>query len=77
MLVKLGLGGAKSGGEIFIIKGWIDDFVAVILEVRRFDTTGNRMPAVEKKDLHASTESLWHLPHKRPSLTVEHRREDI
>ena len=77
MLVELSLGGCQSSVEIIVIKGWVDDFVAVILQVGQFDATGNRMPAVKEEDLHASTESLWHLPHKRPSLTVEHRQEDI
>ena len=56
MLVELGLGGRKSSGEIVVIEGRVDDFVAVVLQVRRFDAAWDRMPAVSGK------ESSCHLP---------------
>lgn len=49
MLVECVLGRSDSGGEIVVVKGWIDDLVAVLFEVGRFNTTGNRMPTVEEK----------------------------
>jgi hypothetical protein len=46
ILIELSLGGPKSSGEIVVIKGGVDDDVAVLGEVSRFDATWDRMPAV-------------------------------
>ena len=35
------LSGGESGNEIIIVKGRVDDGVAVVLQVGRFDATGN------------------------------------
>ena len=51
--VKLAL--TASNVEVVVIKSWIDDFVAVLCEVGRFDATGDRMPAVEKEKFHVVT----------------------
>lgn len=52
MLVELGLGGRKSSGEIVVIKCRVDDLMAVLGEVGRFDATGDRVSAVEEEDFH-------------------------
>ena len=52
--VELGLGDANSGIEIVIGQGRVDDFVAVVLEVGRFHTARNRLPAVKEEDFHGT-----------------------
>ena len=52
MLIELGLGNADGGIEIIIGQGWVQDFVAVVLEEGRFHTARCRLPAVEEKDFH-------------------------
>lgn len=52
MFVELSLGSAKSNVEVIVIKGGVDDLVAVILQVGRFDATGDRVPAVEEEDFY-------------------------
>jgi hypothetical protein len=52
MLVELSLGGSDGGFEIVVVKFWIDDLVAVVLEVGRFGAAWDRMPAVEEEDGH-------------------------
>jgi hypothetical protein len=50
--VELGLGRGENGAEVVIIKGRIDDLVAVILQVARLDAARVRVPAVEEQDFH-------------------------
>lgn len=56
MLVELSLGGHKSSVEVIVVKGWIYDLVAVILQVGRFDATRNRVPAVKEKDFQRNSQ---------------------
>ena len=44
--VELGLGATDGLGKIVVIKCRVNNFVAVIFEVRWFDTAWDRMPAV-------------------------------
>jgi hypothetical protein len=52
MLIECSLGGRKSGGEVIVIEGRVDDFVAVLGEVRRLDAAWDRVPPVEEEDFH-------------------------
>jgi hypothetical protein len=52
VLIELGLGGRKSSGEVIVIQSRIDDFVAVVLQVGRFDAAWDRVPAVKEEDFH-------------------------
>ena len=52
MLIELGLGGHKSGGEVVVIERWVADFVAAVLQVRRFDAAWDGLPAVKEEDGH-------------------------
>ena len=49
MPVKFGLSRGNGGFKIIVIQGGIDDFMAVILKVGRFDATWDRMPAVKEE----------------------------
>ena len=62
MLVKRCLGSRRSAFKIIIVKGWVDDFVAVVLQIARLDATRSRVPAVEKKDLHTNSGARVGLP---------------
>lgn len=44
MLIEFSLGGRYSSGEIIVIECRIDDLVAVIFQVGRFDATRDRVP---------------------------------
>src|SRR5262249_10377444 len=57
MPVVLGLGGEHGPVEVLVVQRWIDDLVAVLDQVRRLDSTGNRMPAVKEEYLHRSSRS--------------------
>jgi len=52
MLIEFSLGGRYSSGEIIVIECRIDDLVAVIFQVGRFDATRDRVPAVKEEDFH-------------------------
>jgi hypothetical protein len=52
MFVELGLGGRKCSVEIIFVKGGVDDFVAVILEVGRLDAARNAVSSVQEEDFH-------------------------
>ena len=73
VLVEFFLGGANSGIEVVVIKGRVDDGMAVVLQVRRFDAARNRVPAVEKEYEHGGR-----LSHRTAALVARaaerHRR---
>ena len=48
MVVELRLGGGDGRAEVVVIEGRVEDFKAVLGEVRRFDAARDRVPAVEK-----------------------------
>jgi hypothetical protein len=50
MPVERLLSGSDSGGEIVVIEGWVDDGMAVILQVGRFDAARYAVPAVEEEN---------------------------
>ena len=50
VLVELSLGDSDSLSKVVVRQLGVDDGVAVILQVRRFDATWDRMPAVEDED---------------------------
>lgn len=52
MLIELSLCGSDCVIEVIVIKSRIDDFKTSVTERGWFDTAGNGMPAVEKKDFH-------------------------
>ncbi len=49
MFIELGLDGSDGQFEIFVIEGWIDDFMAVLFEVGRFDAARNRVPSMGER----------------------------
>lgn len=55
VFVKRCLGCRHSVFKIIIVKGWVDDFVAVFLQIARLDAARSGVPAVEKKDLHTNS----------------------
>jgi hypothetical protein len=50
--VEFGLGSANGGIEVVIGQGWVQDFVAVVLQVGRLQAALGRLPAVEEEDGH-------------------------
>ena len=71
----LGLSRAEGSGEIIIIESGIDDFVAVLIEVSRFETAYDAVSAVEKEDFHGLTDSALSLLRiSRLSLPIEGSR---
>ena len=52
MLVECFLCPLDSGVEIVVIKGWVEDFVAVVFQISRFDATGDGLTAVKEEDFH-------------------------
>lgn len=52
LLVEFGLGECQSGVEVTVIKDWIGDLVAVIIEIGQLDSPRNRVPTVEEEDFH-------------------------
>jgi len=51
MLIVLSLSDPHSGIKV-VGQGWIQNFVAMALEVGRLQTARSRLPAVEEEDLH-------------------------
>ncbi len=52
MQIEFSLGGFEGSGEVIAIQGWVDDLVAVVLQLGRFDATWDRVPAVEEENFH-------------------------
>ena len=52
VLIVVGLGDLNSCVEVVVGQSWIENFVAVIFEVRRFAATGDAGPAVEEEYFH-------------------------
>ncbi len=52
MAVELSLGDADGGIEVVVGQGGVQNFVAVVLQVGRFDAAWSRLPAVEEEDSH-------------------------
>jgi hypothetical protein len=52
VLVELGLGDCEGGGEVVVRKSGVDDGVAVVFQVGRFDAARNGLPAVKKENEH-------------------------
>lgn len=50
MLIERILSGSDSGIEIVVIEGGVDDGVAVVFQVSRFDAARYAVPAVKKED---------------------------
>jgi len=67
MLVELSPSGLDCQHEVIVIKRWVDDFVAVVLQVGRFDAAWDRVPAVKEEDFHFSPCST-NIPANAPSI---------
>jgi hypothetical protein len=53
--VVFGLGGTEGFGEAVVVELGIDDPVAVLDQVGRFDALRKRLPAVEEENGHAGS----------------------
>ncbi len=72
MRVELGLGDPDGLGKIIVGQRRVDDFVAVIDQVGRFDAAGNRTPAVEEEDFHGDIVSASDgYPQARNDLLID------
>ena len=58
MLVEFSLSSADGGIEVVVIEGWVNDFVAVVLQVGRFDAARNRVPAVKEEEFYEEASCL-------------------
>jgi hypothetical protein len=67
MLFELGLGGLEGFLEVLVVEIGIDDLVAVVLQVGRFDAAWDRVPAVKEEDFHFSPCST-NIPANAPSI---------
>ena len=54
MPVKLGLGDAYGGIKIVVGQGGIENLVAVVFEIARFNTAWNRIQSVDEEEVHCS-----------------------
>jgi len=62
---------ASNEGERAFGQGWIQDFVAVVAEIRRLDAARCRVPAVEEEDSHQFTPGRnWISSHFRSNSTT-------
>ena len=54
VLIELGLGDFQGGVEVVVGEMRIEDFVAVVFEIGRPQTTRSRLPAMEEEDSHVA-----------------------
>ncbi len=55
VLIVFGLSGADGQIEVVIVQCRVDDFVASVFQVGRFDAADDAVPAVEEKDSHVGS----------------------